>query len=160
MHVPLIWRHAGKIPAGLCSDALVSNYDFLPSLLDYVGLADKQAADPPSPGRSYAAELRGTRSMEWENVVYFEFETVRAIRTDRWKYIVRHGDGPGELYDLAADAGERSNLIDAAEHAALRGDLHQRLTDFFARYADPKYDLWRGGRSKAARMKGAKAKMP
>ncbi|HUE72816.1 MAG TPA: sulfatase-like hydrolase/transferase, partial [Pirellulaceae bacterium] len=154
MHVPLIWRHSGRIPAGRRSDLLVSNYDFLPSLLDYLGLSDKQGAEPRSPGRSYAAALRGGRSLEWENAVYYEFENVRAIRTDRFKYIVRHPEGPNELYDLTADPGERTNLIDAAEHAALRTDLHQRLTDFFARYADPKYDLWRGGKSKASRLSG------
>jgi arylsulfatase A-like enzyme len=151
MHVPLIWRHPGRVSAGKRSDLLVSNYDFLPSVLDYLGLKDKQAAEPPSPGRSYAAALRG-KPAGWENVMFFDFENVRAVRTDRWKLITRFPDGPDELYDLKADPGERANLIDQGAHAATRKELRKRLNEFFARYADPKYDLSRGGQSKASRL--------
>ena len=31
-------------------------------------------------------------------------------------------------------------------------ELRKQLDDFFARYTDPKYDLWRGGQSKASRL--------
>jgi arylsulfatase A-like enzyme len=151
MHVPLIWRHPGRIPAGRRRDLLVSNYDFLPTVLDYLGLKDKQADTPASPGRSYAAALRDG-PVAWEDVVFFEFENVRAVRTDRWKHIVRFPDGPDELYDLRADPGERTNLVDRDMHAGERAALRKRLNDFFARHADPKYDLWRGGRSKASRL--------
>jgi arylsulfatase A-like enzyme len=150
-HVPLIWRHPGKVAAGRRSDRLVSNYDFLPSLLDYLGLKDRQAAGPPSPGRSYAAVLRGER-VEWDDVTYFDFENVRSVRTERWKLITRFPDGPDELYDLSADPGERANLIDRADHAGTRRELRRRLDAFFARYADPKYDLSRGGTSKASHL--------
>jgi len=135
-HVPLIWRHPGKVAAGKRSDLLVSNYDFLPSVLDYVGLKERQAADPPSPGRSYAAVVRGER-VEWENVTYFDFENVRSVRTERWKLITRFPDGPDELYDVSADPGERTNLIDRADRAGTRRELRKRLDGFFARYADP-----------------------
>jgi arylsulfatase A-like enzyme len=155
MHVPLIWRHSGRIPAGKRSDLLVSNYDFLPTMLDYLGLQDKQADKPPSPGRSYVAVLHGKKT-DWENVVFYEFENVRAVRTDRWKYIERFPDGPNELYDLKADPGERENRIDRETYAATRNELRKRLADFFARYAEPKYDLWRGGKSKAPRLAPAK----
>jgi arylsulfatase A-like enzyme len=151
MHVPLIWRHPGHVPAGKRQKLLVSNYDFLPSLLGYLGLKEKQAPKPASPGRSYAAALRG-KTPDWDNVVFFEFENVRAIRTDRWKLIARFPDGPNELYDLRADPGERTNLIDRDAHAGTRRQLRKRLEAFFARYADPRYDLWHGGRSKAVRL--------
>lgn len=157
MHVPLIWRHPGHIPAGQRQKLLVSNYDFLPSVLDYLGLKDKQAKKPSSPGRSYTAVLRG-QPIKWDNVVFFEFENVRAVRTDRWKYIARFPDGPNELYDLNADPGERKNLIDQESLVATRNELRKRLDAFFARYADPQYDLWHGGRSKASRL--VKAKKP
>ena len=41
MQIPLIFRHPGNIPAGQTSDLLVSNYDFLPTVLGYLGLDDK-----------------------------------------------------------------------------------------------------------------------
>lgn len=36
--VPFIVRHPGHIPAGAVCDALVSAYDFMPTLLDYLDL--------------------------------------------------------------------------------------------------------------------------
>src|SRR5262249_31425370 len=47
MHVPLIGRQPGKVRAGERNTQLVSNYDFLPTLLDYLGLRDRQAKKPP-----------------------------------------------------------------------------------------------------------------
>ena len=156
-HVPLIWRHPGKVAAGKRTDVMVSNYDFLPSVLDYLGLKDRQAAEPRSPGHSYAAVLRG-EWVPWDNVTYFDFENVRSIRGDHWKLITRFPNGPDELYDLWADPAERTNLIDRAEHAMTREVLRLRLNQFFAHYADPKYDLSRGGTSKASHLPGVKLK--
>ena len=34
MHIPLIFRQPGRIAAGRTSDLIVSNYDFLPTVLD------------------------------------------------------------------------------------------------------------------------------
>ena len=38
MRVPLIFRQTGRIPAGRVGNLMVSHRDFLPSLLDYLGL--------------------------------------------------------------------------------------------------------------------------
>lgn len=54
-----------------------------------------------------------------------------------------------ELYNLKSDPGERRNLIGQQDLAAMHKHLHRRLEEFFDRYADPKYDLRRGGKSKA-----------
>jgi arylsulfatase A-like enzyme len=128
-------------------DLLVSNYDFLPSVLDYLGLSDKTPAKPRLPGHSYAAALRG-QPIQWGDAVYFEFENVRAIRTATSKYIQRFPDGPNELYDLAADPSEAMNLAGHEAHAQTQVRLAGRLNEFFDRYADPKYDLKNGGTSK------------
>lgn len=153
MHVPLIVRQPGKIPAGAESDILASNYDLLPTVLDYVGLRDKQAANPPSPGRSYAPVLRG-ETVDWDNVVFYEFENVRAIRTDAWKYIERVGGGPNELYHVEDDPGERLNRYGTVEDAEVLADLQQRLHAFFEKYAEPKWDLWNGGDAKGGLLLG------
>ncbi len=79
-HVPLIYRHPGRIPAGRSCDLMVSNYDFYPTVLNYVGLPDRTAAAPKSPGRDYSPLLRGHQP-DWENVIYYEFEESRMIRT-------------------------------------------------------------------------------
>ena len=150
MHVPLILRHRERIAAGGRCDLLVSNYDFYPTVLSYLDLEDKIPEVPLSPGRSYAPVLKGgTTDPEWDNTVFFEFETVRAVRTDDWKYVERLKDGPRELYDLRKDPGELENLIDQPAVKTIQDELRDRLHKFFDRYADPKYDLAKGGTTKA-----------
>ena len=151
MHVPLMLRQPGQIAAGRTCDRMVANYDLMPTLLACLGLGDRMPREPPSPGRDFSPFVRGER-IEWEDVVFYEFENTRAVRTDEWKYVHRHPDGPHELYHLAADPGETANLADSADHAATRARLKEQLDAFFARYADPQYDLWHGGRSKANRI--------
>ncbi len=151
MQIPLIFRQPGRIPAGKTSDLLVSNYDFLPTVLHHLGLGSKMPAKPKSPGRDFSAALAG-RPIEWDNVMYYEMETCRAIRTDAWKYVARHPDGPNELYDMRTDGQERFNLFGQKETQNKRKELAERLDQFFATYADTKYDLWKGGRSKASRV--------
>jgi arylsulfatase A-like enzyme len=149
MRIPLIVRHKGRIAPGQTSDLLVSNYDFLPTVLDYLGLGDQ--CPNSSPGRSFSAVLRG-RKTAWENVTFYEMERTRAIRTDRWKYVARQPDGPFELYDLQTDPQERFNLFGQPTVADKQRELAVQLDAFFDRYADPQYDVWKGGRSKAGRL--------
>ena len=52
----------------------------------------------------------------------------------------RYPDGPHELFDLAADPGERRNLVDDAAHADVLATLRSRLDGWFARYVDPARD--------------------
>ena len=73
-------------------------------------------------------------------------------RDDQWKYVWRHPDGPNELYDMATDPGERHNCAGDPASAAIEAQQRARIAAFFERYADPQYDLWRGGRSKAGRL--------
>jgi arylsulfatase A-like enzyme len=151
MQIPLIFRHPGKIPAAQTCDALVSNYDFLPSVLGHLGLADKMPQQPRSPGRDFSPVLRGEKLTDWDNTVFYEMENTRAIRAERWKYVARFPDGPYELYDMETDPMERFNLFGQPGTEATRADMAKRLDTFFARYADPKYDIWKGGTSKAKR---------
>jgi arylsulfatase A-like enzyme len=87
--------------------------------------------------------------LTWENVTFFEMENTRAIRTDDWKFVARHPDGPFELYDMRADARERFNLFGQPGTEAKRAELAGRLDKFFATYADPRFDRWKEGRDAA-----------
>ncbi len=147
-HIPLIFRYPDNVPAGRRVDLLVSNVDFFPTLLDYLGLERSGPSQPALPGRSFVATLRDEPIDNWDNTVFFEFENVRAIRTDRWKYIERFRQPPNELYDLKADPGELNNLIDQPAHAESQRDLARQLHAYFDRVADPKWDIWKGGTSK------------
>jgi len=151
MQVPLIFRHPGGIKPGE-TDIMVSNTDFLPSLLDYVGLSKRIPKKPSLSGRSFAKVLRG-EEIRWETAMFYEMESCRSVRTENWKYVARRfPDGPGELYDMKNDPQERSNLFGQAEHKAVQREMATRLDRFFNQYADPEYDIWKGGRSKARRL--------
>ncbi len=151
IHIPLIFRHTGVIPAGKVFEGRTCNYDFFPSVLDYLGMAEKLPDVTELPGKSYAQVLLGD-DIAWGDVIFYEFENTRMIRNDRWKYTWRYPEGPDELYDMQEDTGERDNLAYNPKCAPVIEDLRNQLGEFFNRYADPKYDLWRGGTSKAGRM--------
>jgi arylsulfatase A-like enzyme len=151
MQIPFIFRQPGHIPAGVTSDNIVSNYDFMPSVLSYLGFGDKMPQKPMSPGRDFSPVLRG-ETIPWDNVMFYEMETCRAVRTDHWKCVLRYPNGPHELYDMQADPRERFNLYGQLGSEPMRAELSGRLDEFFARYADPQYDIWKGGRSKAKRL--------
>ncbi len=147
MHIPLIWRWPGKIKAGERRDDMVSNYDLMPTMLGMLGRSRQMPVEPESPGRDYSPQLRGEQQA-WDDVIFYEFENTRCIRTPEWKYTHRVPDGPHEMYDMANDPGETTNLADSPDHAGTRAQLKKRLFAFFDRYADPRYDLWNGGKSK------------
>lgn len=148
MHIPMIFRWPNKIPANRTDDHLVTNYDFMPSVLSLLGLP---MPDKPlrSPGRDFPPTLTGNNLDRWQDEVFYEFENVRSIRTRHWKYVERLGEAPPfELFDLNRDPDELTNVVKAAEHTALRAGLQRRLHAWFFRHTDPKWDLWKGGKSK------------
>jgi len=151
MHIPFILRHPARIPAGRSCDLLVSNYDFMPTVLAHLGLADKMPAAPKSPGRDLSPVLAGQALEIADNAVFYEMETTRAIRTDEWKYVARHPGGPFELYDMNADPHERFNIFGQPGTAMVKAELAARLDAFFNEFRDPKHDIWKGGGSKAKR---------
>lgn len=151
MQIPLIFRHPGRIPRGTTNDLLVSNYDFMPTVLAYLGLGERMPRQPKSPGRDFSAAVAG-RPVSWENIMFYEMESARAVRGERWKYVARYPNGPFELYDMQNDPQERFNLYGQPGLEAVRLEMAERLDAFFRQYADPQYDLWKGGRSKAKRL--------
>jgi len=149
LHIPLVFRHPGRIPSGATWGRMTCNYDLFPSLLDYLGLEERAPGGPELPGRSFAGALRGEEQDWGEEITFHEYLETRTVRTVEWKYSRRHPDGPDELYDMVGDPGERQNLADDPAHAEVVEQMRARLAEFFGRYADPRYDLWRGGRSKS-----------
>lgn len=123
IRVPLVWVAPGRLPAGGRVDQLVRQVDVTPTLLDLLGIAVPPGLDgtsllPAIAGRELALEafleafgrVRGgerDRRLGW--------------RTARWKYVEapHASDVAPELYDLAADPDERTNLA-AAEPARVQ----------------------------------------
>ena len=59
----------------------------------------------------------------------------RYLRTRRWKYVYCPVS-EDELYDLDADPGELTNLIDAAEHGDVLHHLRERMTTWMKQTGD------------------------
>jgi arylsulfatase A-like enzyme len=149
MQIPFIFRHPKHIPSGQTSDALVSNYDFMPTLLGYLALPT--ATIPTSPGRDLTPILRkNALPADWQDEVAYEMENTRALRTERWKLIERHPNGPHEFYDMTADPQERFNLYNQPGYEHEQAAIRTRLHTFFKAHTSPKYDLWKNGISKAS----------
>ncbi|MEO8223066.1 MAG: hypothetical protein ABI563_20060 [Specibacter sp.] len=72
--------------------------------------------------------------------MYDEYGPVRMIRTRTHKYVHRYPQGLHELHDLAADPGERHNLMnDGGTHPVLVG-LRSRLAGWFSKHGVPEFD--------------------
>lgn len=140
IRVPLIWNHPGRIRAGHKIDAMVSSYDFYPSLLDYLGIADQP--DRRRVGRSYAPFLRDQKP-EWRNRLYFEYAYVRATRTRNLKYIERADGYPSELFDLEADPAETRDVIADPSYTKPLASLRAELAGFFRQSGAPALAQWR-----------------
>ena len=122
LRVPLIARLPGTIPAGTASDRPTYFADWLPTLIDLTGAAPPADAAAEIDGVSFAPTLRGDTQPPPE-FLYWEFPAYggqQAVRVGDWK-AVRTGLSkwkPGEpirteLYDLAADPAETTDLADA-----------------------------------------------
>jgi arylsulfatase A-like enzyme len=146
MRIPLIIRQPGRIRAGTEQDIMVNQFDMLPTILDFLGFSDKEIAN--TPGNSFAPFLVGG-SVPWDNTVFYEYINTRAIQTDEWKYVKRLLQKPNELYDMANDPGERVNLADDPQYQSVREELDAHMTAFYDRFANPRWDIWKGGTAKA-----------
>ena len=147
LNIPLIVRHPGAVPAGSENDRLIGQYDLPVTILDYLGI---EVELENSPGRSFAGQLRGGDE-GGHRAVFYEQEESRGIRTGRFAYWKRlAGTGEPELYDLQRDPGQHRNLAGDPAYRDTMAGLDRRLMEFFDRYADPRYDLWRGGVAKGS----------
>ena len=137
--VPTLISRPGHVPQDLVCDRLLSQYDFMPTLLGYLGL--EANSDQPLPGRDFSPVLRG-ESMAGDTPVFVldEYGPTRMIRTQRWKYVHRYAAGPNELYDLVNDPLETRNLVDDPAHSERISTLRTDLEAWYDTYVDPRMD--------------------
>jgi arylsulfatase A-like enzyme len=141
LRVPTVAVWPGRIAAGRSIAAPTGFEDWLPTLLDLVGLADRTPDDVD--GTSLAAALLGRSAAPEERMLYRELTEGRwqAAVDGRWKAIRRAvgpkrptASRPVELYDLAADPSETTDL------AGQRPDIVARMTDILDREHVPHPD--------------------
>jgi len=107
VRVPAIFRWPGKIKAGTVCGELLSHLDVLPLSLHAAGL--KPLQDRILDGHNPLPVLRNETKSPHERMV-FSYADAIALREGPLK-IVQPGNGkPWELYDLAADPSESTDL--------------------------------------------------
>ncbi len=146
--VPCIFNLPGTIRQGVSTDCLLSAYDFMPTLLELLGIENPEA--DRLPGRSFLPLLLNGQEQNYREsvVVLDEYGPNRMIRTKTWKYIHRYPYGPHELYDLEHDPGERFNLLNENRYffygpkfiRQKAAEMKAQLDGWFVRYVDPEID--------------------
>jgi len=164
--VMLILRGPGGFGGGKVIDALVSHIDVYPTLCELAGISRPDFLQgtsllPLVSGQSSEVRQEIFAEMTW----HAAYEPQRAIRTERWKYIRRFGerttpvlancdDSPSktllmelgwaerpiafeQLYDLAFDPNEASNLAGTPAFEAIQRELSSRLQQWMVETADP-----------------------
>lgn len=137
MHAIGVLRLPGAAGAGRRIPTLAANIDLLPTMLELLELpASPDVEGAPIDLSGAAAQGVPTRfgqaTKPWEvetDPLWPNRTKARCVREGRYKLIQVPYAGVEELYDLAADPGERTNLLAApgAEHAALATALRETL---------------------------------
>ncbi len=135
LRVPLLVRHPASIaPGRIDRQHMLLNVDVAPTVLDVAGLT----APAQMQGRSWAPIARGEAPTGWRKdflYQYFEFPAAhcvrphRGVRDARWKLIRWELPEEWELYDLASDPDERTNLSGQPAYASVETRLRQRLKE-------------------------------
>ena len=140
--VPTLMSRPGHVPQGEVEPGLLSHYDLMPTILDYVrlGYTIGNVRDL-LPGTSFAATLDGAiPAGDLSVVVADEYGPTRMIRTKSLKYIHRYPDGPNEFYDLGNDPNETVNAIDDIAFRSIIRHMAKQLQEWFDRYVEPERD--------------------
>ena len=126
LKAPFIVHLPRRENAGMRTEALVSFYDCLPTILELIGQKNNTSS---MHGRSFLPVLKGERNEHREAIIAGYHEGVdRCIRDKRWSYIIRPQNEPDELYDMEKDFRETKNLIDKYPEEA------KRLSSMFGSY--------------------------
>ena len=166
--VMLIVRGPGGFTGGKVCDALVSQIDIYPTLVELAGLERPDFLQGESLMPLVRGESDSVRDAVFGEITFHAaYEPQRAVRTQRFKYIRRYVDGPPvlantddsttkdlmielgwgdrpvdpeQLYDLMIDPDETRNLAAEPDYADVRAELAGRLDRWMADTGDPLLD--------------------
>lgn len=108
--VPCLMRWPGHIAPGSVCNEHVSALDLFPTFAAFAG--SNVSADRTIDGRNISdLILAREQSRAPSQFAYYMGDTLAAVRSGNWKlHVQRDGESLCELYDLAADPGESTNL--------------------------------------------------
>lgn len=141
-HVPFLIRAPFDRTRGRRVASLVRTADLAPTVLDLLG-AEPAAGEAPAPGKSLVPVMTGASAdlgaEGYAEAMYplhhYGWSALRAVRIGQYKLI----DAPRpELFDLAADPGETTNLFESRRDVGNRLQRALRALEAqFARAAAP-----------------------
>ncbi|MHC4995308.1 MAG: sulfatase [Planctomycetota bacterium] len=126
IRVPMIIKWPGHTTPGTVSHEPVIGVDVFPTVLDALGVERPSGVEVD--GRSLVALLNPNRinSLNRE-AIYWHFPHYRhapgpysIVRAGKWKMIHFYEPGTNELFDLAADLGETTDLADKRKQVVRR----------------------------------------
>ena len=135
IRVPMIASWPRVIAAGTTSDYAAAHWDWFPTFMELAGLGAPKQID----GVSIVPALRG-QSQPAHDFMYWEFHErgfQQAVRTGDWKAVRLAKDKPLELYDLATDLKETTDV--AAKHPDVVAKIEKYLAT--ARTDSPKWPV-------------------
>jgi arylsulfatase A-like enzyme len=124
IRVPMLVRWPGMIPAGQVSTHPWAFWDFLPTACQLAGARPPDGLD----GISVLPALFG-RPCRTQGFLYWEFHERgfgQAVRMGNWKAVRPGQEQPLELYDLATDLGETTDV------AAAHPEVVAAITEYLA----------------------------
>jgi arylsulfatase A-like enzyme len=126
LHIPLIMRLPGVIPAGATVEVVARTIDIMPTVLDL--------ADLPTPprveGRSLRPAFEGRDTDEDVAIAEVADRRFNAVIERDWKLIRDNSTGRRELYHLPTDPAEQTNRL--ATDRAIAEQLESRLNAWVA----------------------------
>ena len=164
--VMMLMRGPGEFAGGKVIDSMVSHLDVYPTLCEVAGVEVPEWTQ----GDSLLPLLRGEvdslhDEIYTEMTFHAAYEPLRAVRTERWKYIRRFHDYPHpvlancddsatkelmvatgwgrhvvpreQLYDLIHDPNEHRSVADDPDYADVLGELAVRLDEWMEATDDP-----------------------
>jgi arylsulfatase A-like enzyme len=164
--VMLIMRGPGGFNGGRVIDAMVSHLDLYPTLCDVAGVARPSFLQGASLMPLVHGDIQRIHDLIFTEMTYHAaYQPLRAVRSDRWKYIRRFYDYPHpvlancddsatkevlvehgwaqqpfpeeQLFDLVFDPNERRNLAEDPDHADALAAMRERLGDWMEETDDP-----------------------
>jgi arylsulfatase len=117
LRVPFVAKWPGRIKAGTTNDAALMFQDVLPTFADLSGGKSPASVD----GVSFASALLTGKQDKPHDFLYWEHykgpgrdaSMTQAVRAGDWKIVQNKPGAPFELYDLAKDVGEKTDVASA-----------------------------------------------
>ena len=135
IRTPFIVSWPAGFKGGRTIDTPVSSLDILPTALEAAGVT--QPTDKPLDGKSLLPLLTGKTQQHIETFYWSEGGAVGgfAVRSGDWKLVQQRGQGKAELFNLAKDPAESTDL--AAQNAAKVAELSKLYNAWLDQMAEP-----------------------